>query len=89
MKNLTLLTLAAALLAGSAAAAAAPASVQDRITELCSVSNTDLEGQRLAKACRAEVRARFSAEQRAAAASRLQPAAAVMRTADATPVRPR
>ncbi|UUR06780.1 hypothetical protein [Sphingomonas glaciei] len=82
MKNSIPITLAATLLAAPAAAAA-PASLQDRVADLCSVSNTDLEGQRLAKACRAEVRARFLAEQRAEATPR------PLRTADATPVRPR
>ena len=48
-------------------AAAAPIPVQDRLADLCSVSSTDLEGQRLAKTCRAEVRARFEAERLAAA----------------------
>ena len=43
-------------------AVAAPVPVQDRIADLCSVSSTDLEGQRLARTCRAEVRARFEAE---------------------------
>ena len=48
-------------------AAAAPVPVQDRIADLCSVSGTDLEGKRLAKVCRAEVRARFEAERLAKA----------------------
>lgn len=83
MKNSILITLTATLLAAPAAAAA-PASLQDRVADLCSVSNTDLEGQRLAKACRAEVRARFLAEQQRAEAPPRP-----VRTADATPVRPR
>ncbi len=82
MKNSILITLAATLLA--APAAAAPASLQDRVADLCSVSNTDLEGQRLARACRAEVRARFLAEQQ-----RAEAAPRTLRTADATPLRPR
>lgn len=57
--------LSAALVA--APAVAAPVPVQDRIADLYSVSSTDLEGQRLAKACRAEVRARFEAERLAEA----------------------
>lgn len=63
MKTIVTL-LGAALIA--APSAAAPVSVQDRINDLCSVSGTDLEGQHLARKCRAEVRARFEAEQLAA-----------------------
>jgi hypothetical protein len=48
-------------------AVAAPVPVQDRIADLCSVSPTDLEGQRLARTCRAEVRARFETERLARA----------------------
>ncbi len=48
-------------------AVAAPVPVQDRIADLCSVSSTDLEGQRLARTCRAEVRARFETERLARA----------------------
>lgn len=82
MKTTILPLIGAALLA--APASAAPVPVQDRIAEMCTVSNTDLEGQRLAKACRAEVRARFEAERLAAAAAKR-----TVRTADATPLRPR
>ena len=61
MKNKIMTIVGAALLAGTATAAPVP--IQDRIAQLCSVSNTDLEGRRFAKACRAEVRARWQAEQ--------------------------
>ncbi|WP_168067158.1 hypothetical protein [Sphingomonas kaistensis] len=87
MKNSIPIALAAALFA--APATAAPASVQDRIADLCSVSNTDLEGQRLAKACRTQVRASFAAEQRAEAAARVPLTRLPLRIADAAPVRPR
>lgn len=53
--TILLLTLAAASL--TPASNAQPSSVHDRIAELCTVSNTDLEGQRLARHCRAQVRA--------------------------------
>jgi hypothetical protein len=62
----TMMTLLGAALM-VAPAAAAPVPLHDRLADLCSVSGTDLEGQRLAKACRAEVRARFEAERLAAA----------------------
>lgn len=61
---------AAALLSAATAANAAPLPIQDRIAELCTVSATDLEGQRMARTCRAEVRARYEAERRAEAALR-------------------
>jgi hypothetical protein len=80
MTNRMITFLGAALLA--APAAAAPAPLQDRIAEMCSVSNVDLEGQRLAKACRAEVRARFEAELLAAARPQRP-----LRTAGVTPPR--
>ena len=72
----------ALLLAGTAHAAPAPAALNDRIAELCAVSNTDLEGQRLARACRAEVRAQA---ERLAAAAAQRP----LRTAAIEPTRPR
>ena len=81
MNNSIITLLGAALLA--APAAAAPAPIHDRIADLCSVSNTDLEGQRLARACRAEVRARFEAERLAQAKPRQ------VRTAEAAPPRQR
>ncbi|WP_344709095.1 hypothetical protein [Sphingomonas humi] len=81
--NKMILTLAAAFLAAGTANAAPAPSINDRVAELCAVSNTDLEGQRLARSCRAEVRARFAAEQRAEARTR------EVRTADATPHRGR
>ena len=81
MKNSIITFLGAALLAGTATAAPLP--VEDRVAELCSVSNTDLEGQRLAKACRAEVRARLKVQRVARAAP------ATVRTAEALPARPR
>lgn len=81
--NKTILSFTGALLlAGTANAAPAP-SVNDSIAELCAVSNTDLEGQRLARACRAEVRARFAAEQLAKADQR------PLRAAQAGPLRAR
>jgi hypothetical protein len=80
MKTLFALT-AAALLAGPAIAAPVP--VHDRIADLCSVSSTDLEGQRLARACRAQVRAAHAAERRLVAEQR------PIRVADATTDRPR
>lgn len=79
----TILTLLGAALI-AAPAAAAPVSVQDRINDLCSVSATDLEGQRLARTCRAEVRARFEAE-RLAATKDKRP----FRTAAIEPLSPR
>jgi hypothetical protein len=83
MNNRILLTLAATLFVAPATAAPAPASVHDRIAELCTVSNTDLEGQRLARACRAEVRAQAAAERLAATAPRR------VRIAEASRERPR
>jgi hypothetical protein len=74
--------LGAALLA--AAASAAPTPVQDQVAELCSVSNTDLEGQRLARGCRAEVRAQAAAERVAANTARRS-----LRTAAIDPPAPR
>jgi hypothetical protein len=82
MKNNLMILLGAVLLA--APATAAPAGAQDRMADLCSVSNTDVEGQRLAKTCRAEVRARFEAE-RSAAIRAQRP----VRTAAIDPVPPR
>jgi hypothetical protein len=81
MKYEIMTIVGAALLAGTATAAPLP--LQDRIAELCSVSNTDVEGQRLAKACRAEVRARHRAEQ--LAEGRPRP----LRTAEVAEARPR
>jgi hypothetical protein len=81
MNNSLLFALGATLLA--APAIAAPPSVHDRVAELCSVSNTDLEGQRLAKTCRAEVRARMAAERLAVTAPR------AVRVAQASRPRPR
>lgn len=81
MKTKILTLLGVALLV--APATAAPVPVQDRIADLCQVSNTDLEGQRLARACRAAVRAQAGAEERAAVTRR------GIRTANATPVLPR
>jgi hypothetical protein len=83
MNNRILIALAAALVAAPVTAAPVPASVHDRIAELCTVSNTDLEGQRLARACRAEVRARAAAERLAATAPR------PVRIAEARQERPR
>jgi hypothetical protein len=82
MNNRILIALAAAFVAAPATAAPVPASVHDRVAELCTVSNTDLEGQRLARACRAEVRAR-AAERLAATAPR------PVRIAEASRERPR
>jgi hypothetical protein len=82
MNTTTITFLSAALLAASASAAPAP--VQDRIAELCSVSNTDLEGQRLVRACRAEVRAQAEAERVAANTARRS-----LRTAAIDPPAPR
>lgn len=81
MKTIIIAFLGTALLA--APATAAPAPFHDRIADMCAVSNTDLEGQRLARACRAELRARAEAERVAAA-----PAPRSPRTADATPPLP-
>lgn len=81
MKSLFLTIMGALLLAGTAAAAPAP--INDRIAELCAVSNTDLEGQRLARACRVEVRARLEAQRLAAAKAR------PIQTASADAIRPR
>lgn len=66
--NKIIVMAAALLVAGAAQAQTAPQSapIQDRIAELCAVSNTDLEGHRLAKACRAEVRAEYEAQRIAA-----------------------
>ena len=77
--NKMILTLGTALLLGTGAGAAPAPSVNDRIAELCAVSNTDLEGQRLARACRAEVRARNAAKELARAGQR------PIRTAEAGP----
>lgn len=85
--NKTLLTITGALLFAGIAHAAplpAPAPINDRIAELCAVSNTDLEGQRLARTCRAEVRAKLEAK---ALAAKAEPRP--VRTASADPVRPR
>nr|WP_314442873.1 hypothetical protein [uncultured Sphingomonas sp.] len=93
MKITIIAFLGTALLAGPATAAPAP--VHDRIADLCAVSNTDLEGQRLARACRAELRARAEAERIAAAPASQLPRAAdltperPLRTAEAVPLRPR
>ena len=83
--NKMILTVTGALLLGGTAFAATAPTLNDRMAELCAVSNTDLEGQRLAKACRAEVRARFTAEQLAKADTKVAP----IRTADASPRRSR
>ena len=82
MKNSMITFMGAALLAGPAAAAA-PESIHDRVADLCSVSNTDLQGQRLARTCRAQVRYRTTAERLAQAAPR------PVRVAATTPDRPR
>ena len=64
MINLVTL-LGAAFIAG--APVTSPAANQDRVEELCAVSTTDLEGQRLARTCRTQVRARLLAQQTATA----------------------
>jgi hypothetical protein len=88
MKNRMITFVGAAFFAASAAASA-PQPVEDRVAEMCSVSNTDLEGQRLARACRAELRTRFAAEQAASAERAASGKREPVRTAEATPVRPR
>ncbi|WP_300973791.1 hypothetical protein [Sphingomonas sp. LHG3406-1] len=74
----------AAVLLFAATAHAQSVPVQDRIAELCTVSTTDLEGQRLARECRIKVRARYEAE-RTAARAQPQP----LRTAANDAARPR
>jgi hypothetical protein len=79
MKITVLILASAALLCVRAHAQLVP--IQDRIAELCTVSSTDLVGQRLARKCRAQVRARLEGR---------QPLAAVpSRTARAVQAEPR
>lgn len=59
-------TALALLLASPAVAAPRGEAVKERVAELCTVSDTDLVGKRLAKECRAQVRA--EAERRLARA---------------------
>ena len=55
-------------LAAPAVAEPARSGLNDRIADLCTVSDVDLVGKRLAKQCRAAVRAQFQEEQRIASA---------------------
>jgi hypothetical protein len=54
--------LTALLLAGAASAAPAPQALEDRIAMLCSVSDVDLVGKRLARECARQVRAEAVAQ---------------------------
>lgn len=67
---LSLLTAAAAFAALAAAvpveAEVRPQYVNDRIAELCTASDVDLVGKRIARQCRAAVRAQVEEEQRLA-----------------------
>ena len=69
----TIIIALAALLPLSAPAMAQSANapnLNDRIADLCATSDVDLEGKRLAKQCRAAVRAQWQEEQRLAAAKK-------------------
>ena len=70
--NRTIIIALAALLPLSAPvmAESSKASVNDRIADLCTASDADLVGKRLAKQCRAAVRAQWQEEQRLATAKK-------------------
>lgn len=64
----------AALMAGaSQAAPPSSSSMQDRMEALCSVSDVDLVGKRMARQCRAQVRAERTARGKAEAMRRPTP----------------
>lgn len=56
-----------ALLAGTAHAAPPVQPINDRMEALCAVSNLDMVGKRLARECRAQVRAQHQAATQATA----------------------
>lgn len=69
--NRTIIIALSALLPLSAPAFAEPVrtpNLNDRIADLCTASDVDLVGKRLARQCRAAVRAQWQEEQRLAAA---------------------
>ena len=69
MNRTIIIALAALLPLSAPALAESPrGNVNDRIADLCAVSDVDLVGKRLAKECRAAVRAQWQEEQRLAAA---------------------
>jgi hypothetical protein len=66
-------TIAALLAAASQAAPPSSSNVQDRMEALCTVSDVDLVGKRMARQCRAQVRAEAATRGQADAARRTTP----------------
>ena len=73
MTNLHTVLTAAALLTGAGQAAPLPGSMQDRMEALCTVSDGDLVGKRMARQCRAQVRAEWTARGKPEAMRRSTP----------------
>ena len=65
MTKLTFAMFSAALLAGTAHAAPPAQPINDRVEALCAVSDLDMVGKRLARECRAQLRAQHRASAQA------------------------